>query len=155
MTDNIPACAKCLPAWFTPDEFTDQSYHYYLTEGQSRLYRAGGPTDGPELAVLVSPDYGAGFFTWNYDGGDGDPFTPFQPEIVAKVLTGNRDEITKEWMQARCFTDDGTAEGYAAVLGVRDLTVQWVRAGTLFSIDEYDGAESIQVLSVDRNVWQA
>jgi hypothetical protein len=84
-----------------------------------------------KVAVLVSPDYGAGWYSWHrieellYD-----------PSIVL-------------WLEAK---ESDKIEHYLALKypneyfgGLDDLTVEWIDQGTEFRIDEYDGAETIEL----------
>lgn len=83
------------------------------------------------VAVLISPSFGAGWVTW----GHGE-LSPFDPRVVNMVLEGKQDEITDEWCQEVLGVKVYTG-------GVRDLEVVWIPKGTRFSINEYDGSESI------------
>jgi hypothetical protein len=82
------------------------------------------------VAVLYSPGFGAGWYTWNtkYEG------LVFDKEIVEAVLADNLNLVTE--ICERKYPD-------AYLGGARDLTVAWLDEGTLFEIREYDGSESI------------
>lgn len=86
-----------------------------------------------KVAVLYSPGFGAGWYSWNRS----TPACLFSPEIVAML---ERDATTDEIADAaeRLWPD-----GYWG--GARDLTIKWLPVGTMFRIDEYDGAESVEV----------
>jgi hypothetical protein len=86
-----------------------------------------------KVAVLISPGYGAGWYSWNtgYQG------LLFDPEIVQAVLDGNR-QLAAE-IADRKYPDCYTG-------GARDLTVEWLDPGTVFTIDDYDGYESLEIL---------
>lgn len=84
-----------------------------------------------KVAVLVSKGYGAGWWTWNRD-----KTTPFEPKVVKMVLSGRENEITEKWCQ-----ENLGVEPYCG--GVDGLVVEWVPIGTRFSINEYDGNESL------------
>jgi hypothetical protein len=90
--------------------------------------------DDTEVCVLISPGFGAGFVTWC------DGVSPFEPRIVALVLTGHRDllagadtEEVREWLGAE----------HVYLGGAGQLTVQYVPLGVAFDINEYDGSESL------------
>lgn len=86
-----------------------------------------------KVAVLVSPGFGAGWSTWSTE----HPDLVFSPKVVEMVLKGKRDEITDEWVKENLgYTDVYTG-------GAGDLEVVWLKEGTKFYIDEYDGSESI------------
>ena len=85
-----------------------------------------------EVAVLYSPGFGAGWFSWNGEC----PECLFAPEIVALVEQGaSEPDIISA--AAALF-----GPGFC-VLGADNLKVSWIPAGILFRIDEYDGSETI------------
>ena len=86
-----------------------------------------------KVAVLYSPDWGAGWYSWNQDYPD----IVFDREIVEAVL----DEDNKK---ARIIAERKYPQIYSG--GARDLEVKWLEPGTLFEIEEYDGNESIHVI---------
>lgn len=86
------------------------------------------------VAVLYSPDYGAGWFTWNSDVEE----CIFHPEIVKMVEENRQAEITNEF----CMGLFDCNYFYAG--GARDLKIAWLPEGCLFRIDEYDGYETIE-----------
>ncbi len=83
-----------------------------------------------KTAVLVSGGFGAGFSTWN-------KISPFEPVIVQMLLDDQpwRDIVT--YCEAK-YPDECT-------LGVDRLHVEWVEQGVAFSINEYDGSESLYI----------
>lgn len=83
---------------------------------------------GNEVAILFSPGYGAGWFTWNADEG-----MIFDAEIVQAILDDDR-KLAASIAEAKYDAYTG---------GVDQLTITWLPKGTLFRIDEYDGSESI------------
>ena len=84
-----------------------------------------------KVAVLVSPDYGAGWYSWHrieellYD-----------PSIVLWLEAKELDKIAN--YLALKYPNDYFG-------GLDDLTVEWIDQGTEFRIDEFDGAESIEL----------
>ena len=84
------------------------------------------------VAVLYSPDYGAGWYTWNTEHQD----MLFDPTVVMFVESGDLDKVeayaTLKWPEAY-------------IGGIRDLKVEWIPEGTAFKINEYDGNESIEI----------
>ncbi len=93
-----------------------------------------------KVAVLYSPDFGAGWFTWNTE----HPQCLYDPDVVAWVEQGKSDEQ---------FPDLEDKYGdYFYDGGRHDLVIAWVPEGTLFRIDEYDGSETL-VLASDQE-WQ-
>lgn len=93
-----------------------------------------------KVAVLVSPGWGAGFHTWN-----DIPNLCFCPYIVNHILNGTKDEIRVSEIKKFYNLDD---DKYVSTLGLKDLVIEWVPQGTHFTINEYDGNESIEYLSV-------
>lgn len=104
-----------------------------------------------KVAVLYSPGFGAGFYTWNgYRDGDYDPLSlVFDPILVELVEVKNQyDSGTKEFndMVDRIVkrAEELVPNGYFG--GADDLVVAWVPQGAQFTINEYDGSESLQVV---------
>lgn len=89
-----------------------------------------------KVAVLYSPGYGAGWFTWNSDF----PQCIFSPDIVDLVLSNRSNEITDDLCKDLFETQ------YFYTGGACDLCVMWLEEGTRFTIDEYDGSESINII---------
>ena len=85
-----------------------------------------------KVAVLYSPGFGAGWYTWNY----AYPEILFDPAIVEFVEKDQWDEL--EMYVTLKYPDiyDG---------GLRDLKVRWLPQGSDFIINEYDGSESISL----------
>lgn len=84
------------------------------------------------VAVLVSPGYGAGWYSWN----TGSKRILFDPDIVALVEANQHEKI--EDLVATKYPDEDIYCG-----GANQLIVQWVPVGTRFRIDEYDGTEAL------------
>jgi hypothetical protein len=92
-----------------------------------------------KVAVLISPGFGAGWYTWN-DTED----LLFDPVIVEMVRNDRRDEI--ESYVTSAYIDQGIYCG-----GAEQLQIKWVPIGAEFRVDEYDGAESIVL--ADHEYW--
>ena len=92
-----------------------------------KMFKKDGKT-----AVLVSPGFGAGFSTWN------SPEMAVDFDLVEAFLSG--DETRFAYILNEKYEDAYTG-------GVDDLEVQWITEGTQFMIEEYDGNESIVLLS--------
>ncbi len=88
-----------------------------------------------KVAVLVSRGYGAGWSTWMYEY----PQCLFDP-VLAQMLLDGEDE-----MEIASVAEKRYPNSYLG--GLDGLTVEWVPVGTKFRIDEYDGAESVEILS--------
>lgn len=86
------------------------------------------------VAVLVSPGFGAGWSTWNSEHRE---TLCMDAEIARAVLDGDIDKAVAVAKQ-KC------GDFYEG--GARDLRVEWVKKGSAFEIDEYDGSESLHVI---------
>jgi hypothetical protein len=85
-----------------------------------------------KVAVLYSPGYGAGWYTWNQEF----PELIFSPAIVKMVIEERFDAL-------QTYIELKYPEIYKG--GMMDLEIEWVPVGTEFRIGEYDGAESIEL----------
>ncbi len=97
-----------------------------------------------QVAVLISPGFGAGWSTWSRDEYGNDVL--FDPWIVDILLSDQYDQKDKlERITAHC------AVKYPNMYlgGMGDLTVRWVPQGTLFRVTEYDGSELIELKDAD------
>jgi hypothetical protein len=84
------------------------------------------------VAVLYSPDYGSGWYTWNQD----HPELLFDPAIV-KLVEENK------WDELKTYVTLKYPKLYTG--GMDDLKVAWIPEGAMFRINEYDGDESIEL----------
>jgi len=90
-----------------------------------------------EVAVLVSCGFGAGWVTW------GMPEEAlFDPVMVDFVEENKVNSIECQEYMEKKWPEEYTG-------GANDLYVHWVREGSEFRIDEYDGAESLVLKSED------
>lgn len=85
-----------------------------------------------KVAVLYSPGFGAGWYTWNLE----HPEIIYDPGIVDLLESGEQDKliayVTLKWPDL--YTG-----------GMDSLKIVWLPVGTAFKIEEYDGNESITV----------
>ena len=84
------------------------------------------------VAVLYSPDYGSGWYTWNAN----HPELLFDPAIVQLVEEDKWDEL-KTYVTLKY---PNIYEG-----GMWELKIAWIPEGAMFRINEYDGNESIEL----------
>ena len=85
-----------------------------------------------KVAVLYSPDYGSGWYTWNTD----HPEILFDPAIVQLVEEDKFEELqTYITLKYPKLT----------ISGMWELRIFWIPVGTMFRVNEYDGAESIEL----------
>jgi len=96
-----------------------------------------------EVAVLVSPGFGAGWSTWNQEFSE---LFLFHKKLVELVLRGNVSE------EILCQAVSELTEGeYIYTGGAEDLEVEWIPEGAKFWMHEYDGSESMRQL--ENFVW--
>ena len=93
-----------------------------------------------KVAVLVSPGFGAGWYTWNRE--ENAEAILFDPEVVAWVENGKEGPVPS--------MEDKYGWDYFYDGGACDLIIKWVPAGAKFRIDEYDGAESLVLESEEK-----
>ena len=89
-----------------------------------------------KVAVLYSPGWGAGWYTWNQEV----PEILFDPAIVQFVQM-------EKWAELKTYVALKYPDIYAG--GLDDLRVALIPEGTLFKVNEYDGAESIELKESD------
>ena len=95
-----------------------------------------------QVAVLYSPGFGAGWFTWN---DDNKKWLLFHPDLIAAVEAGKRKmagDLAERLGHELYGKDD-----YTCVLGARNLEIAWIPKGESFEITEYDGNESFNIIS--------
>jgi hypothetical protein len=86
-----------------------------------------------KVAVLISRGWGAGFYTW------GAPLEAiFDPKLVELVESEDFDGAVK-------YVETTYSDVYTG--GVGNLQIAWIDEGEEFTIEEYDGNESIQFKS--------
>lgn len=89
-----------------------------------------------KVAVLYSPGFGAGWYTWNQTV----PQLLFDPAMVKLVEQEKFDELATYVVLK--YPDIYTG-------GMKDLKVVWIPEGTLFRVEDYDGSESIELKEND------
>ncbi len=91
-----------------------------------------------QIAVLYSPGYGAGWYTWNsYEG------LLFDKEIVEAVLAEDKTKAIQ-------IAERKYPEVYCG--GAEDLTIRWVDKGSRFTVREYDGNEHVEVFGPEYGI---
>jgi hypothetical protein len=84
-----------------------------------------------KVGVLVSPGFGAGFYSWGY------PLEAiFDPTLIELVEN-------QKFQEAVDYCESKWPKEYSG--GVGDLRVVWVPEGKEFIIEEYDGSESLML----------
>ena len=89
-----------------------------------------------KVAVVYSPGYGAGWYTWNKDHKE----LIFSPKIVNMIESNRKSEMDEDWIKENLGIENMYASKNA------NLTIAWLDEGTAFTIDEYDGNESIEII---------
>lgn len=88
--------------------------------------------DKGEVAIIYSPGYGAGWYTWNSYSEE----LIFDPGLVQLILDKNYEQAIiyakNKW--PKCYTG-----------GLEQAKIQWLAPNTAFEIVEYDGAEHIEL----------
>jgi hypothetical protein len=84
------------------------------------------------VAVVYSPKYGGGWYSWN----PGLLEVLFDPVIV--------DFVEKQqWEELKVYVTLKYPKIYTG--GMEGLTIEWIPEGTFFRVNEYDGAETIEI----------
>ena len=103
-----------------------------------------------QVAVIYSPGFGAGWYTWNQarfpelNDGTALLFDPILVDLVKQKQANQFDEDTRNEIESRIVAraEELCPDGYFG--GVEDLIIEWMPMGTEFEVDEYDGSESIR-----------
>jgi photosystem II stability/assembly factor-like uncharacterized protein len=93
-----------------------------------KMFKKDGKT-----AVLVSPGFGAGFSTWN------KPEMAVDFDLVEAFLSGDKTRF------AYIVNEKYNADDSLYLGGMDGLIVVWVDGGKKFRVEEYDGAEHVEV----------
>ncbi len=96
------------------------------------------------VAVLYSPGYGSGWYTWNTEYPD----ILYDPKIVEWVETGKSEDQLSD---ITAYLEATYPDMYIG-FNLHQLQIEWLSVGTLFCIREYDGSERIEIR--DKLVWQ-
>lgn len=86
------------------------------------------------LAVLISTGYGAGWSTWNQRE------LAYDKRVIEKWLSEPTEDEMKEYLESIGYHD-------VYMGGYENLYIVWIPPHTVVKIEEYDGFESIDVLT--------
>ncbi len=89
-----------------------------------------------QIGVIVSGRFGAGWSTW---GDDSDYLSMDKTLVEMKLRNAGADEV-----EAHIEKEKGEAPYMG---GWSDGRVEWLDKGTAFIIEEYDGRESLRMIS--------
>lgn len=96
------------------------------------------------VAVLYSPGYGSGWYTWNTEY----PQILYDPKIVEWVEAGKpQDQL--DLIEA--YMESTYPDTYVGS-NLTKLKIEWMSVGTQFQVHEYDGSETIKYASEQK--WQ-
>ena len=94
-----------------------------------------------KVAVIYSPGFGGGWYTWH-----GIKDLIFDPTVVEMIEANTPvDSIVS-------YCEETYGKHYYG--GVTDLRIEWIKQGSLFRINEYDGSEEVTELH-NLNLLQA
>lgn len=97
------------------------------------------------VGVIISPEFGAGFHTWNEIPG-----LCFDRDIIQMILEDKPIQEISDFVEAKY-----EHTGYVSTLGLRDVEIIWLKPGTQFFIYEYDGFESITPIENNEDLLTA
>lgn len=111
------------------------------TSSSDKVVRFNHETCQNEVAVLISPSFGAGWYSWH-----GQEQLLFDAHLVNMVQQGMAKDIDADVLAMVLGIPRAEAESiYLDDVG--DLEVVWIPLGEDFMVDEYDGSESITLKS--------
>lgn len=86
------------------------------------------------VAVIYSPGYGAGWYTWNTEYGID---LIFNPSLVLAILgeSGELPDVVATILFPKAYAG-----------GLSKCEIKWIPQGSRFEITEYDGNEDIRIL---------
>lgn len=92
-----------------------------------------------KVAVLVSPDFGAGWSTWNSE--QHAAILLYHPLLVQLVeeKTGTQEKLEE------VLATLGLGDKHIYTGGWCDVTIEWLDEGAKFLVHEYDGSESLWI----------
>lgn len=94
------------------------------------------------MKLLISPGYGAGWSTWNI------PAMATDKDLIELFEKGCTYEEMEKLCIEKNYTDEYCEPPYMG--GFQQLKVVEVPKGALYRINEYDGAESVEIFNPDK-----
>ena len=88
-----------------------------------------------KVGVIVSPGFGAGWSTWS----DDSDFFCMDKTLVEMKLNESSINDVRAYIQKETGKD-------AYMGGWDDAKVLWLKKGTKFTIEEYDGSETLRLI---------
>lgn len=99
---------------------------------------------GNDVAVIVSPSYGAGWSSWNNKHA---AFLLFDKTLVEMKEKKVSEEEVKKYLESKFGSDT-----YIYCGGWDKAKIRWVTIGTKFRIDEHVGYETLIELSEEEYI---
>lgn len=93
-----------------------------------------------KVAVLVSPGFGAGWSTWG--GEEYAKYLLFDMSLVELAERKAPEHEVEEHLK-KVFGE----AAYIYTGGWCDIKVEWLPEGTAFTVEEYDGSESLRTVA--------
>ncbi len=87
-----------------------------------------------KVAVIYSPQHGAGWYSWHHIEE-----LLFDPNLVDLI----ERSATEDEIEAYCEEHYQNEQKSTYWGSVDELVIKWIPEGSIFRIDEYDGAESV------------
>ena len=98
-----------------------------------------------KVAVLYSPGYGSGWYTWNREY----PELIFDVKVVEYVLKlKSQMSVAYDTMVLENYLKNKYPEIYIGS-NLVELKIEWIAEGEEFKIAEYDGSEYVKLRSQD------
>jgi len=97
-----------------------------------------------KVAVLISPGFGAGWSTWASEhawstwASEHAEFALFDKGLVELAERGATTDEVETYLASK---DMDFYKG-----GWRDVEIRWLDQGTRFTVEEYDGSESLRMI---------
>lgn len=107
--------------------------------------------------VLYTSNYGAGWTTWNTSLSLAQrvfllEYQPFVDHLLAGGTLTENHPLVLQFSADFAAAFPESQDVYVCTLGLKNLTVQTLPAGTLVRVTEYDGAETV-VTQTDSYQW--
>lgn len=97
------------------------------------------------VGVMIAPRFGAGFDTWN-----DIPDLCFDKDVITMLLDNKPIQEIEDFVEEKY-----KHTGYVSTIGLSDVEVKWLKPGTQFFIEEYDGSESITLIENNPDIKTA
>ncbi len=106
-----------------------------------KLTRTAYNSDGTsyqEVAIIISQGYGSGFSTWS-SGGNMEREKSLAEPVAFNCPNAFYENLSD--INGKSFEDN------KAIIDFKDLIIEWIPEGSAYSIDEYDGMETLVTIN--------